>query len=214
MKGGAPGGGWGVRAAPWLSQFSYAPWVVANLHLRATPDANARCDNVLYGGRGLGYTLSHAPRGLLGRLLFGGGSGSGGGGGGSGGSGGSGRSSGGRPWRGILVEADPERFQQLRASPTTVVVLASVARPNCGGPGRRRRRLAGRRRRARGRDPHAAGRDDPPSLLAPRDQGRARCPPRGLAAPAPRACARAGRGRGPWRPGRDRRSPWRCGWRS
>ena len=75
--------GWGARAAPWLSQFSYAPWLVANLHLGALPPelGMTRCDNVIYGTAGLGYTLSRArgAGGLVGRLLgrLGGGGGEG-----------------------------------------------------------------------------------------------------------------------------------------
>lgn len=50
---------WRAAAQEWLSHFTYAPWVVANLHLTGLPDGTARCDNVLYGAPGLGYTLSH-----------------------------------------------------------------------------------------------------------------------------------------------------------
>ena len=50
-------GGW-AESAPWLNRFSYAPWLVANLHLTDDLDRRARCDNVLYGTAGLGYTLS------------------------------------------------------------------------------------------------------------------------------------------------------------
>lgn len=53
-------GSWGGAAATWLGQFSYSPWVVANVHLRAPPDSGARCDNVIYRASGLGYTLSTA----------------------------------------------------------------------------------------------------------------------------------------------------------
>ena len=49
-------------APAWLRAFSYAPWLVANLHLARMPSGGApRCDNVLYGPtEGLGYTLSAA----------------------------------------------------------------------------------------------------------------------------------------------------------
>ena len=54
----------------WLSAFTYAPWLVANLHLDAPPDGQARCDNVLYRARGLGYTLSRGayPGGVPGAM--------------------------------------------------------------------------------------------------------------------------------------------------
>ncbi|KOO35139.1 NAD -binding rossmann-like domain protein [Chrysochromulina tobinii] len=53
--------------ATWLREFTYAPWVVANIHLRAPPaDGPARCDNVIYRAPGLGYTLSiHPPSSWL-----------------------------------------------------------------------------------------------------------------------------------------------------
>ncbi|MBI5200642.1 MAG: NAD(P)-binding protein [Elusimicrobia bacterium] len=48
------------RAAPpsWLSEFRYAPWVVSNLTVEAPPagrGAPPAWDNVIYGGRSLGY---------------------------------------------------------------------------------------------------------------------------------------------------------------
>ena len=54
------GNGWAEGATSWLSAFTYAPWLVANLHLTDAPETGgtARCDNVLYQSSGLGYTLS------------------------------------------------------------------------------------------------------------------------------------------------------------
>ena len=49
---------WAAASKSWLPSFTYAPWLVANLHLTRAPDGHARCDNVVYGAAGLGYTLS------------------------------------------------------------------------------------------------------------------------------------------------------------
>ncbi|KAL1527771.1 hypothetical protein AB1Y20_009156 [Prymnesium parvum] len=50
----------------WPSQFTYAPWLVANLHLRQRPDGHERCDNVIFRSPALGYTISRQQSWLAG----------------------------------------------------------------------------------------------------------------------------------------------------
>lgn len=53
---------WREAPPPWLSAFTYAPWVVANLHLSAPPPDGRgfplSWDNVLYESRSLGYVVA------------------------------------------------------------------------------------------------------------------------------------------------------------
>lgn len=53
--------GYGQQRSDWLSAFSYAPWMVANLHLSARPREigfPAAWDNVIHDSPGLGYVVA------------------------------------------------------------------------------------------------------------------------------------------------------------
>jgi hypothetical protein len=51
----------GLREAPFLSDFQYGPWTVANLHVTAPPSGRGfplAWDNVLYESQSLGYVVA------------------------------------------------------------------------------------------------------------------------------------------------------------